>query len=112
MILKSVSTYLSRMRGEPSIVERVEKTFVINGRPYTSYSGSALDLLALGIRIALTKVFVPGADMLVLDEPFAACDATRTMECLSFAAAAGFGQTIIITHEAQTEGVFDNLVEV
>lgn len=112
MVLKSVSTYLSRMRGEPSIVERVEKTFIINGRPYTSYSGSALDLLALGIRIALTKVFVPGADMLVLDEPFAACDAARTMECLSFAAAAGFGQTIIITHEAQTEGVFDNLVEV
>lgn len=112
MVLLSVSTYLTRMRGEPSIVERIDKTFIINGRPYTSYSGSALDLLALGIRIALTKVFVPGADMLVLDEPFAACDADRTMQCLSFAAAAGFGQTIIITHEAGTESVFDHIVEV
>jgi hypothetical protein len=112
MVLKSVSTYLSRMRGEPSIVERIEKTFVVNGRPYTSYSGSALDLLALGIRIALTKVFVPGADSLVLDEPFAACDANRTMQCLAFAAAAGFEQTIVITHEAQTESIFDNIVEV
>lgn len=112
MVLKSVSTYLSLMRGEPSIVERVDKTFVVNGRPYTSYSGSALDLLALGIRIALTKVFVPGADMLVLDEPFAACDAERTLQCLSFAAAAGFGQTIIVTHEPLSEGLADNLVEV
>jgi DNA-binding Xre family transcriptional regulator len=112
MILKSVSTYLSRMRGEPSIVERVEKSFTINGRPSSSYSGSALDLLALGIRIALAKVFVPGADMLVLDEPFAACDADRTLQCLSFAAAAGFGQTIIVTHEPLSEGLADNLVEV
>jgi hypothetical protein len=112
MVLLSVSTYLTRMRGETSIVERQDKTFVVNGRPYTSYSGSALDLLALGIRIALTKVFVPGADMLVLDEPFAACDARRTMQCLAFSAAAGFGQTIIITHEGGTEGVFDHIVEV
>jgi hypothetical protein len=111
-ILHSVSTYLTRMRGEPSIVERIDKSFVINGRPHTSYSGSALDLLALGIRIALTKVFVPGADMLVLDEPFAACDADRTLQCLSFAAAAGFGQTIIVTHEPLSEGLADNLVEV
>lgn len=112
IVLLSVSTYLSRMRGEPSIVTREGKEFLINGRPSKSFSGSAIDLLALGVRIALTKVFVPGADMLVLDEPFAACDAERTMQCLSFAASAGFGQTIVITHEAQAEGVFQNFVEV
>lgn len=112
MILKGVSTYLTAMRGEASIVERVDKTFTVNGKPYSSYSGSALDLLALGIRIGLAKVFVPSADMLVLDEPFAACSVERTMQCLSFTAAAGFAQTIIITHEEQSSEVFDKLVEV
>jgi hypothetical protein len=112
IVLLSVSTYLSKMRGEPSIVTREGKTFLVNGRPSTSYSGSALDLLALGIRIALTKVFVPAATMLVLDEPFAACDADRTLQCLGFAAAAGFEQTIIITHEQLSEGLADNIVEV
>lgn len=112
MVLLSVSTYLTRMRGEPSIVERHDKTFVINGRPSTSYSGSALDLLALGIRIALTKVFVPGADMLILDEPFAACSEERTLQCLAFTVAAGFEQTILITHESGTEEIFSNIVEV
>lgn len=112
MVLKSVSTYLSRMRGEPSIVERDGKTFIVNGRPYTSYSGSALDLLALGIRIALTKVFVPGATTLILDEPFSACDSTRTVQCLAFAASAGFEQVVVITHESLTEELFDNIVEV
>jgi hypothetical protein len=111
-ILMSVSTYLSRMRGEPSIVTREGKSFLVNGKPSTSYSGSALDLLALGIRIALAKVFVPGATMMVLDEPFAACDAERTLQCLAFSAAAGFEQTIVITHETQAEGVFQNFVEV
>jgi len=112
MVLKAVSTYLTRMRNEPSIVERQDKTFIVNGKPYTSYSGSAIDLLALGIRIALTKIFVPGADMLVLDEPFAACTPERTLQCLAFAVAAGFSQTIIITHEGGTEQVFDHIVEV
>lgn len=112
MILKGVSTYLSNMRNEPSIVTRVDKTFMINDKPYDSYSGSALDLLALGVRIGLAKVFVPASDMLVLDEPFSACSAERTMQCLAFTAAAGFGQTIIITHEEQSSEVFDTLVEV
>jgi DNA repair exonuclease SbcCD ATPase subunit len=112
MVLQAVSTYLTRMRKEPSEVTREGKTFLINGKPYTSYSGSALDLLGLGIRVALTKVFVPGADMLVLDEPFSACSAERTQACLAFAASAGFGQTIVITHEAGTEEVFDNILEV
>jgi DNA repair exonuclease SbcCD ATPase subunit len=112
MILSAVSTYLTRMRKEPSEVTREGKTFLINGKPYTSYSGSALDLLGLGIRVGLTKVFVPGADMLVLDEPFSACSADRTQACLAFAASAGFEQTIVITHESGTEEIFSHIVEV
>lgn len=112
MILQAVSTYLTRMRKEPSEVTREGKMFLINGKPYTSYSGSALDLLGLGIRVGLTKVFVPGADMLVLDEPFSACSAERTQACLAFAAGAGFEQTIVITHESGTEEIFSHIVEV
>jgi DNA repair exonuclease SbcCD ATPase subunit len=112
MVLKGVSTYLTQMRREPSIVERDGKTFLINGKPYDSYSGSALDLLALGIRIALTKVFVPGASMMILDEPFAACSEERTLQCLSLVTASGFEQMVVITHEGGTETVFDKIVEV
>lgn len=112
MVLKAVSTFLSKMRSEASIVERVEKTFTVNGHPFTSLSGSAMDLLGLAIRMALVKVFVPGNDMLLLDEPFAACDASRTQQCLAFTALAGFKQVIVITHEGDTEQVFDHLVTV
>lgn len=112
IVLTSVSTYLSRMRSETSEVTREGKVFLVNGKPHTSYSGSARDLMGLGMRIALTKTFVPAADMLILDEPFAACDAARTRSCLSFTAAAGFKQTIIITHEDQTDELFDHIVEV
>jgi hypothetical protein len=110
-ILMAVSTYLTRMRGEPSVVTREGKSFLVNGKPSTSYSGSALDLLALGVRIALAKVFVPGATMMVLDEPFSACDADRTLQCLALSTAAGFEQTVVVTHETTTENVFDCLVE-
>ncbi len=85
---------------------------MVNGKPYTSYSRSALDLLALGIRIALARVFLPGMDSLILDEPFAACSAEHTMESLAFTVAVGFEQTIVITHEDTTESLFDTLVEV
>ena len=112
MVLKAVSTYFTKMRGEASIVERVDKTFTVNGHPFSSLSGSAVDLLGLAIRVALVKVFVPGNDMLILDEPFSACDAARTQQCLAFTALAGFMQTIVITHEGDTEQVFDHLVTV
>ena len=112
MVLKAVSTFFTKMRSEASVVERVEKTFTVNGHPFTSLSGSAVDLLGLAIRIALVKVFVPGNDMLILDEPFSACDEARTQQCLAFAALAGFKQVIVITHEGDTEQVFDYLVTV
>lgn len=112
MVLKAVSTFFTKMRSEVSVVERVDKTFTVNGHPFTSLSGSAMDLLGLAIRMALVKVFVPGNDMLILDEPFAACDAARTQQCLAFTALAGFKQVIVITHEGDTEQVFDHLVTV
>lgn len=111
-ILKAVSSYLTKMRGEPSIVTRDGSVFMVNGKPFSSYSGSALDLLALGLRSALTKVFVPGINMQVLDEPFAACDETRTNQCLAFLSGAGFAQTIVITHESTSEQCFEHLIEV
>lgn len=111
-VLSAVSTMFSQMRGETSVVTKGKDGFSVNGATFTSLSGSTLDLLGLAIRIALVKTFIPRCSFLILDEPFAACDEERSARMLGFIAAAGFQQTIVITHEEASEAVADNLVYV
>jgi len=110
MVLISVSTMFSKMRGEESIVTKTKDGFRVNGEDVSSLSGSALDLLGLAIRVALVKTFLPHADMLVLDEPMSACSEERTERMLGFLATTGFKQTILITHEDVSETIADNLI--
>ncbi len=109
-VLSAVSTMFSQMRGETSVVAKGKDGFTVNGASFTSLSGSTLDLLGLAIRIALVKTFIPRCSFLILDEPFAACDEERSSRMLGFIAASGFAQTIVITHEENSEAVADNLV--
>lgn len=109
-VLSAVSSMFSQMRGETSVVTKGKDGFSVNGATFTSLSGSTLDLLGLAIRIALVKTFIPRCSFLILDEPFAACDEERSARMLGFIAAAGFQQTIVITHEENSEAVADNLV--
>ena len=110
-VLATVSAMFSQMRGETSVITKGKDGFRVNGHAVTSLSGSALDLLGLSIRCALTKTFLPECDLLVLDEPAAACDDNRTGALLGFIAAAGYKQTILITHEDISSSVADNIIE-
>lgn len=111
-VLHAVSTMFTSQRGEASIVTKEKDGFKVNGKPVTSLSGSTLDLLALAIRVAMIKTFLPHCTFLVLDEPFAACDVDRTSKMMGFINTAGFQQTIVITHEDASESIAENLVTV
>lgn len=111
MVLAAVSTFFSSMRGEDSIVERSGKIFTVNGKGVAGLSGSTKDILGLAIRMALTTTFLPNARFLVLDEPWAACDASRSERCLGFLRSTGFDQILMVTHEDNSEAVADALIQ-
>lgn len=110
MVLSSVSTVFSQMRGEKSVVAKDKDGFTVNGRGIESLSGSTLDLLGLAIRCALVRTFVPGCSFLVLDEPSAAMDVDRTAAMLGYVAASGFKQVLLVTHEDVSESFASNLI--
>lgn len=109
-VLGSVSHYFSAIRGQRSVLTRTADGFSVNGRSVEGLSGSTQDALGLAIRIALSKTFLPGLPLLVLDEPFAGCDEARELAGLGMIAAAGFEQTILITHSDLADSLADKLL--
>lgn len=109
-IMSTVSVYFSQMRGERSTVSREANDFKIDGKSISGYSGSTLDALGLAIRLALTRTFLPTAPFLILDEPAAAMDDNRTSATLGFLVGSGFQQTLLVTHDATSETVAQNLL--
>lgn len=109
-LCNSISKHFSDMRGFESVVTK-EDSFLIDGHPVSSFSGSTVDVLGIAIRVALTKTFMPNSNFLLLDEPFSACDVDRQSKALSCLSSVGFDQLVIITHEEETESVADNLID-
>lgn len=110
VILSTVGHYFSGIRGLQSVVTKGDDGFQVDGRPVAGLSGSALDALGLGIRIGLTKTFLPNIDFLVLDEPGAACDDNRESNMLATLSTAGFGQVLLVTHSAMADVFADQVV--
>ena len=110
-ILASVSVMFSQMRNEESWVTKGKDGFRVNAQSVESLSGSTLDLLGLAIRCALLKTFLPQCGLLILDEPAAAIDISRTEALVGFIAGAGFQQTLLVTHETVSSNIADNLIE-
>ena len=111
-VLASVSVMFTQMRGETSIVTKGKDGFRVNDQAVESLSGSTLDLLGLALRTALAKTFIPHCGLLVLDEPCASMDQSRTAALLGFVSATGFEQTIIVTHELLSDSIADNIIEI
>ena len=109
-VLKAVGLFFSQMRGEQSVVTKDGEGFKVNGRSVESLSGSTLDVLALAIRCALVKTFIPHTNFLILDEPAAGCDESRTGSVLGFVSTMGFSQTIMASHDPLSESVADNVI--
>ena len=73
-------------------------------------SGSAKDTLGLAVRAALSRVFIPGAPLMIVDEPFAACDSVREVAGIGVLAGLGFDQTILVTHSDLADSVADKII--
>jgi hypothetical protein len=110
IVLSASSAYTSDVRGEPSTLTREDGRFKINGRPVTGLSGSAEDVLGLGMRFALTKTFLTNVDFVMLDEPAAACNDERETAMLGLLATSGFAQTILVTHSDLSDAFADNII--
>lgn len=109
-VLAAVGTFFSGMRGEQSIVTKGADGFKVNGQDIESLSGSTLDVLALAIRVALTKTFIPHASFMILDEPAHGADNVRTANILAFLSSVGFDQTILASHDELSESVADHVI--
>jgi DNA repair exonuclease SbcCD ATPase subunit len=110
MVLTTVSTYFSSIRGEVSVVTKTDEGFRINGRPLAGLSGSTQDALGLAIRVALTKTFLPNASFLILDEVAAGMDDTRESAMLGMIASCGMDQTLLVTHSELADSFAANII--
>lgn len=109
-VLAAVSQFFTQLRGEASVVTKDGDGFKVNGSTVKSLSGSTLDVLALAIRVALTKTFIPTSSFLALDEPGAGCDSARMASLLGFLASVGFQQVLLASHDDLSESVADNVI--
>lgn len=109
-VLAAVSNFFTSLRGEQSVVTKDHEGFKVNGRGIDGLSESTLDVLALAIRVALTKTFIPHASFISLDEPAKGCDSVRTSSLLGFLASIGLQQTVLASHDEQSEAVADNVI--
>lgn len=110
VVLTVVSNYFSAMRGQRSVVSKDRDGFKVDGAPVETLSGSTLDILGLALRVALVRTFLPTATYLLLDEPCAAMDSSRTETTLGFLASSGFEQVLLVTHEDVSEAIADHVV--
>lgn len=109
-VISAIAHYFVQIRGVPSVVTRDADGFKVDGRSVAGLSGSTLDSLGLAVRIALSKLFLPNARFMFLDEVAAGCDSQREVAMLGAVAAAGFEQVLLVTHSDLGDSVCDNLV--
>jgi len=111
VVMASVGAYFSAIRGVPSVVERSDNGFKVDGHQVTGLSGSTKDALGLAIRKALTKTFLPQTSFMVLDEPAAAMDAEREAAMLGLIATSGFEQMVVVSHSELLDGFANQIIQ-
>jgi DNA repair exonuclease SbcCD ATPase subunit len=111
IVLASVSTYFSQIRGEVTSVTRTANSFQANGRAVAGLSGSTLDALGLAIRMALGKTFLPSVGFLLLDEPSAGMDDTREAAMLGLLSTVSYDQVVVVTHSQLCDSFATTVVQ-
>lgn len=111
LVLASVSTLFSQIRGTKSVVTRDGSKFLVNGQCAATLSGSTKDILGLALRVSLVKTFILNCPFLILDEPGQGCDGDRMESLIAFSATCGFKQIVLVTHDPISETFADNLIE-
>ncbi len=110
-VTAAISVYFSRIRQVETRITQGDEGFLQNGKPVKGLSGSAKDSLGLAIRAGLMKTFIPNAPLMVVDEPFAACDSDREVAGLAMLSTLGFPQTILVTHSDLADSLATKLVQ-
>lgn len=110
-VTAAISVYFSRIRQVETRITQSEDGFLQNGKSIGGLSGSAKDMLGLAVRAALLKTFIPGAPIMVVDEPFSGCDDDRETAGLGVLSALGFPQTILVTHSDLADSLANQLVQ-
>lgn len=110
IVLAGASKHFTDVRGTPSQITRDDGRFKCNGFPVSGLSGSAEDMLGLAMRITLARTFLPGVDLLQLDEPGAACSDARETAMLGMLSTLGYGQVIIISHNDLVDSFCDRII--
>ena len=110
IVLKSASVIFSTIRKEDALISKEKSGFMVNGRPIESLSGSTLDILGLAFRCAILRSFLPNCNTLILDEPMAACDESRSESLLGTIKSVNFKQTLLVSHDEISESIADNII--
>ena len=112
IVLASVSSHFSAIRGTPSVVTRSPDGFLVDGRPAKGLSGSTLDSLGLAIRVALNRTFLPSIQFLLLDEPAAGMSDEREAAMLGLLASLNYKQVLVVTHSNLADTFASGIVQV
>lgn len=111
LVLTGVSQVFSQIRDEASTVTRTEDGFLVDGKSFAAYSGSAQDSLGLAIRLVLQRTFLPSIDFMLVDEPGAAADEARETLMLAQLATSGLEQVILVTHSDLADSFAANIIQ-
>jgi len=111
-ILQAASSYFSQVRGQPSVITKSDKDFLVDGKPAADLSGSTMDSLGLAIRLGLQKTFLPMLDFMLLDEPASGCDDTREAAMLGVLASCGYNQVVLVTHSTLADTFAQQVVQI
>ena len=111
IVLATVSTYFSQIRGFRSVVTRSVDSFLVNGKPVGGVSGSTFDSLGLAMRMALSKTFLPMVDFILLDEPASGMDDERETAMLGLLSVASYSQILLVTHSNLADSFAGSVVQ-
>ena len=112
VVLTTVSSYFTTMRGIPTTITKSAKGFKVNDKALESLSGSTLDVCGVALRLAVIQMFLPATDFAIFDEVSGGCDDERTSAVTGFLLGSGFSQTFLLTHKAVDEGAASQLIVV
>jgi DNA repair exonuclease SbcCD ATPase subunit len=112
LLLETTAEYFSTVRGEECVIERTDKSFMVNDEKAGRLSGSTRDALGLAIRAATCEIFAPRVDFLLLDEVAAGMDPERTARAMAMVASLPIDQVILCTHEGVSDTLANNVIEV
>ena len=110
-IVVSVGERYRQITGSPDVLIKSDKGFKLGVRPTSRLSGSEKAVLGIAFRETLRNIFSPGCGFLLLDEPTASMDRSRSQATLGAIQEIG-RQIILVTHDDDLECGADQIITI